>query len=140
MDKNSAIGLTLIAALLLAYFLWFSPQPKPPATKPVTATESVAKQDSSAIVEKTVANDSALAATYGDLSSSMVGEESVINLETEDIKISFSTKGGVIKELELKKFKTYSQKALKLVTPATNEFKLLSQYKGQEVNLYALYY
>ena len=29
MDKNSAIGLTLIAALLLVYFYWFSPKQGP---------------------------------------------------------------------------------------------------------------
>ena len=30
MDKNSAIGLTLIALLLLVYFYFFSPAPVPP--------------------------------------------------------------------------------------------------------------
>ena len=29
MDRNSAIGLTLIAFLLLAYFYWFSPSTQP---------------------------------------------------------------------------------------------------------------
>ena len=39
MDRNSAIGLTLIAALLLAYFYWFSPKPQPQSSQPaVTET------------------------------------------------------------------------------------------------------
>ena len=36
MDRNSAIGLTLIGALLLAYFYFFSPTPQPVVQKPVT--------------------------------------------------------------------------------------------------------
>jgi len=138
MDRNSAIGLTLIAGLLLVYFYFFSPQPQP-APKPVT-TESTTTPAQDSVVEKAVANDSLLAATYGEISTSMTGQQSIINLETEDLKIAFNTKGGIVSELELKKFKTYSQEALKLVTPATNQFKLLSQYNGQEVDLYSLYY
>ena len=44
MDRNSAIGLTLIALLLLGYFYWFSPPPQPEGQKPVTI-ESPAEDD-----------------------------------------------------------------------------------------------
>ncbi len=62
MDRNSAIGLTLIAVLLLGYFYWFSPTPDPAAQKPVTESQEVVPQDvaPSPIV---AANDSVLAAT-----------------------------------------------------------------------------
>ncbi len=139
MDRNSAIGLTLIAVLLLGYFYWFSPTPDPAAQKPVTESQEVVPQDvaPSPIV---AANDSVLAATYGSLSSAFKGEESLTSIETEDLKISFSNKGATIKDLELKKFKTYHQGPLKLVTPTSNVFTLSSNVQGKEVDLYNLYY
>ena len=139
MDKNSAIGLTLIAVLLLGYFYWFSPTP-PPATKKPTAIESPSNAAPDSIKTSIAPTDSTLVATYGDLSAAVKGEESTIQLENEDLKITFSNKGGVIKELELKKFKTYSQQPLKLITPGTNEFNLKTSYKGKEIDLYTLFY
>jgi YidC/Oxa1 family membrane protein insertase len=140
MDRNSAIGLTLIAGLLMVYFFWFAPKQDPKAQK-VTTTETTqqVKTDSSqtsAVVE----DDSVLTAQYGDLSSVLKGQEASTIIETQDVKATFSTKGGIIKELELKKYKTYSQEALKLISPNSNEFKLMSNYKGKDIDLYNLYY
>jgi YidC/Oxa1 family membrane protein insertase len=139
MDRNSAIGLTLIGALLLAYFYFFSPTPQAVDQKPLT-TEVLSPGAKDSTQTKSVAIDSALAASYGNLAASLTGEESLTQIETEDLKISFSNKGGVIKELELKKYKTYSQEALKLVTPDNSLFSLTSKYQGKDVDLYALYY
>jgi len=140
MDRNSAIGLTLIGALLLAYFYFFSPTPQPATQKPVTTEVLPSSGSTDTQQEKSVAIDSVLAASYGDLASSLSGEESLTQIETEDLKVSFSNKGGVIKELELKKYKTYSQEALKLVTPENSLFSLTSTYQGKEIDLYTLYY
>ncbi|MEX1241036.1 MAG: membrane protein insertase YidC [Cyclobacteriaceae bacterium] len=139
MDRNSAIGLTLIAALLLAYFYWFSPKPQPQATAPVT-TESPSQSVPDSAAQQDVVADSLLASSYGDFSSFARGAEKTTAVETEDLSIIFTSKGGVIKELELKKYKTYSQKPLKLVTPDRTDFELLTNYEGREVDLYSLYY
>lgn len=139
MDKNSAIGITLIAALLLTYFLWFAPSPPPPAPKTTTLTpQTEAAVDSTATPPQE--SDSVLASKYGELSSAMRGSETATRIETEDLIISFTNHGGVINELELKKFKTYHQKPLMLVTPTSNEFKLNAAYQGKEIDLYDLYY
>src|SRR5687767_3918103 len=108
MDRNSAIGLTLIAALLLAYFYWFSPKPQPQSTSPV-ATESPSPTAPDSAAQQDVVADSVLASNYGDLSSFARGTEKTTTIETEDLRVIFTSKGGVIKELELKKYKTYSQ-------------------------------
>jgi YidC/Oxa1 family membrane protein insertase len=141
MDRNSAIGLTLIAALLMVYFFWFAPKPDPNAQKVVT-TDSVqhAKTDSLPAGPSIVISDSTIAAQYGDLSSVISGQETSTIIETEDVKATFSSKGGVIKELELKKYKTYSQEALKLISPNSNSFSLLTNYKGKDIDLYNLFY
>lgn len=139
MDRNSAIGLTLIAALLLMYFYWFSPKSQPETAQPVV-TESPAEASPEQTAEELQAADSALTSAFGDFSSFARGSEKVIPVETEDLKIAFSSKGGIIRELELKKYKTYSQKPLKLVTPQRTEFNLLTKYEGKDLDLYDLFY
>jgi YidC/Oxa1 family membrane protein insertase len=138
MDRNSAIGLTLIAALLMAYFYWFSPVPPPPTPQPSSTPSEMGAQDSTQT--SAIPSDSALTATFGDLSSSMKGQEETTLIENEDLKLIFSNKGGILKEVELKKYKTYHQQPLKLITPTNNEFNLLAKYQGQDLDLYKLYY
>src|SRR5690606_7997751 len=105
MDRNSAIGLTLIAVLLVVYFYWFAPEPVPePETPAQTEAQAPAQQDTVRQQQVTAAPDSAMAAQFGDLSSFITGQEESITVETEDLRVIFSNRGGVIKELELKKY------------------------------------
>lgn len=139
MDRNSAIGFTLIAALLFGYFYFFSPTPPPPnAQKDAPQTSGNTTPDS--LQRSPVVSDSVLAATYGDLADAFKGEESSQVVETEDLRITFSTRGGVIREVELKNYQTYDKKPLKLVTPNDNEFSLTTRFNDQDLDLYKLYY
>jgi YidC/Oxa1 family membrane protein insertase len=142
MDRNSAIGLTLIAGLLLAYFYWFAPKPQEAPKVPTATEQRIAATDSSAVVVKgePEASDSVLTATYGDLSAAMKGTDATTTVETGDLRIVFANRGGIIRELELKKFKTYDQKPLLLVQPLSTAFNLSTQYQGREIDLYTLYY
>ncbi|MEJ1241743.1 membrane protein insertase YidC [Chryseolinea sp. T2] len=140
MDKNSAIGLTLIALLLLVYFYWFAPttQPVPPTKQSVP---SLAETKSDTLRgEPAPAADSLLVAQLGVLGSSLEGTETTTRVETEDLDITFSNRGGIIKDLELKKFKTYHKAPLKLITPTSNEFSLRTSVNGRDLDLYTLYY
>jgi len=137
MDRNSAIGLSLIAALLFAYFYWFAPKPDPAQQ---TAQPKIVRTDSIIAKKPVVENDSLLAASYGNLSAFFKGNEAPTVIETQDVKATFSNKGGIIKELELKHYKTYDQRPLKLIAPTSNEFNLLTQYQGKEIDLYSLFY
>jgi len=139
MDRNSAIGLTLIAGMMMVYFFWLSPQPEKSQTQAAspTTTESVTKP---VATPEPVITDSVLTATYGDLSAAFKGEEKLTSIETADLKINFSNKGGVIQYLELKNYKTYSKKPLVLIEPTSNSFRLQTKFKGEELDLYSLYY
>jgi YidC/Oxa1 family membrane protein insertase len=131
----------LIAVLLLAYFYWFSPKQEPATVqKPIVIKSTDVTKSDSIQGGKITENDSLVAAAYGDLSGFLKGEESATTIETEDVKITFSNKGGVIKALELKHFKTYDQQPLYLISPKSTSFNLLSQYQGKEIDLYDLYY
>lgn len=139
MDRNSAIGLTLIAALLLMYFYWFSPTTQPKSDQPVVA-ESQAPASPEQSGKERETPDSVLTSTYGNFSSFARGDEKIIPIETEDLMIAFTSKGGIIRELELKKYKTYSQRPLKLIAPQRTEFNLLTKYDGRDLDLYDLFY
>jgi YidC/Oxa1 family membrane protein insertase len=137
MDRNSAIGLTLIAAILLAYTLWFSPSTPPPPQekKPETSGQTAPAPKTADVVP-----DSVLSQTYGDLASAFKGEDQSTTIQTQDLKVTFSSKGGTIKDLELVRYRTYNQTPLKLITPETNQFNLLARYNGKDIDLYSLYY
>jgi YidC/Oxa1 family membrane protein insertase len=140
MDRNSAIGLTLMAALLLAYFIWFAPKPEDlpqPAEAPVS--EQVNKTPGT--TDQPVAvPDSVLTAQYGDFSSYLKGSEDFTTIETNDLKIVFSNKGGAIRNLELKHYKTYHGEPLVLMDPSSNSILLKTTYQGQPVDLSKVFY
>jgi YidC/Oxa1 family membrane protein insertase len=97
MDKNSAIGLTLIALLLLVYFYWFAPTtPTVAPTKQSVPSLAETKADTLITAPAQVA-DSLLVAQLGDLGSALNGTETATRVETEDLDITFSSRGGVLK-------------------------------------------
>ncbi len=135
MDRNSAIGLTLIAVLLLVYFNFFAPEP-PKEVPPTITTE---RTDSTTTTG--ASKEEALQLRTGTaLDSLLTGEEKLTKIETGDLIVTFTNRGGVIKEVELKNFKTYFQKPLLLATASTNSFKLNATYEGKDVDLYSLFY
>ncbi|MEQ9415266.1 MAG: membrane protein insertase YidC, partial [Cyclobacteriaceae bacterium] len=145
MDRNSAIGLTLIAVLLLLYFNYFSPTPPPPPAEPsqVTAVDSTINEmqvADGATPRAIVQNDSLLQQQYGGLSSFINGTEKITTVENDELSVTLTSRGGIFNEVLLKKFKTYYQEPLYLVTPQSNTFSLLALYEGREVDLFKLYY
>jgi YidC/Oxa1 family membrane protein insertase len=136
MDRNSAIGLTLIAALLFSYFYFFSPDPQP--VQPPVAKEQ--QKHPGIDTASNSQSDSLRAASYGSLSPVAKGEEKMTQVQTKDLNVSFSNHGGIIKELELRNYKTYKKQPLKLITPDRTSFNLIANYNGKDVDLYDLFY
>lgn len=139
MDRNSAIGLTLIGAMLMVYFFWFATPQQPEqqtASTPSLPIDSVGKPSP---VEQ-VKDDSLAAATYGNIATAFKGEEKLTGVKTNKLNITFSNKGGVIQYAELTNFKTYFGKPLVLIDKNSSDFKLTTKYKGEELDLYSLFY
>lgn len=133
MDRNSAIGLTLIAVLLWVYFTWFAPQPTPaPEASPVPAAAD-SLRSSTNVTPQQPADTTLLTA------APMMAEE-LTRIETEDMVLTFTNKGGILREVELKKYKTYYQKPLLLVSQGSNSFSLTTAIDGKNVDLYSLFY
>jgi YidC/Oxa1 family membrane protein insertase len=141
MDRNSAIGLTLIGALLMVYFFWFA-NPQQAVQQPVASTPSIGVDSvgKPAPVTVNAAADSAAAATFGSIATAFKGEEKISSIKTNKLNLSFSNKGGVIQYAELTNFKTYFGKPLVLIDQKSSTFKLTTKYKGEELDLYSLYY
>lgn len=143
MDRNSAIGLTIIAVLLLLYFNYFSPAPVPPKETPpsVSSTDKInADTTKTTAIADAPLNDSTVLRQYGSLSALLQGDEKVTIVENSELLITFSNRGGIPREVQLKKFKTYYQQPLYLLTEGRNSFSLMAQYEGKEIDLYTLFY
>ncbi len=144
MDKNQATGLLLISLMVMVYFYFFGGSPEL-AEQPVQTTEQViTEQQPAQLNEAPTLPDSVQQILnqqqYGNLAAAANGTSQLITVENEDVRLVFNTKGGVIEEVELKKYKTYSKEPLILVDANSRVQKLIARQNGREVNLYDLFY
>ena len=80
-------------------------------------------QSANAVPSETAKADSAIASEqFGAFSNASKGEEKLFVIENEVQKITLTSKGGQIKSIELKKYKTWDKKQLILFTDKTNSF------------------
>lgn len=134
MDKNFIIGLVLIMLMLIGYQM-LVPQPVEPT--PVSQVEKQAVRPSE---QNNPSTDSLqVLSPNGDSSLVAVAQQDLV-IETVDAKIVFSNKGGILKEVSLKKYKTYDQKPLYLIAENHNEFDLELPTQTGNVKLTNLYF
>ncbi len=132
MDKNSIYGLLIIGAILIGWMFLTKPSASELA-KQQQQHDSIAHFQNAALKAKAalavsnapgasgidtsaVMSDSAKAAiqkqAYGDFSEAAIGENKIITIENEVMKLNIASKGGRIASVELKKYKTFDQKPL----------------------------
>ncbi len=148
MDRNSIIGLLLIMGILVGYGVWMNPsqeeidrqkfvqdsiaavQAKLKTTTAATANASptIGSTDSTVTVQPV--NDSLVVAQqnqvhvakYGAFAAAAGGKEEVKTLETDKFILTFSNKGGRLKDVELKEFKTKGGEPVHLFNPSSALF------------------
>lgn len=147
MDRNQAIGLVLIAGLLIVYSLVFRPpvQEEPiPLNDTTAVTSSVQPNEinTSQPVEKPdqQIQDSLLNSQYGAFASAMTGTEETFTIETEMAKYNFSTIGGSVESVELKDYKTHSKEPLILFDESSNRLQMQIGTTNGVVDLASLNY
>ena len=130
MDRNSIIGIVLIAGILILWTTLNKPSKEQveDAKRKRDSIELVRQKEiaqqkieeaakiqkpvvEEAVVERT-AQDSILKSMYGSFATAGAGEKEFISLENELLKIKISTLGGRVYSAELKDYKTYTQKPL----------------------------
>ncbi len=133
MDKNFIIGLMLIMLMLLGYQL-LVPTPEEPVKTEEVATQSIPVTDKSTSANG-ISNDSSATDTLNPAI-----EPKDIIFETSDARIVLTNKGGLLKEVLLKKYKTYDQKPLYLISENYNKFQLNLPTSKGNVDLAKIYF
>ena len=122
MDRNSLIGLALIASIFLVFSQYMFPTPpETPKTEviknPLTAKDSLKNnpKDTTALAQ----NDSAaisqeMTNAFGVFAPFAQGKEETTTLENDFLRLTLTNKGAKIQLAELKNYKTHEQKPLLL--------------------------
>ena len=146
MDRNQLIGIVLIMAMLVGYQL-LVPKPAPDAESTVSAqsgkqaAQPMQPVKSTATAKVAQPLDSVAAkAKFGDFATLASGEARDITVENKEVKITFSTQGGQVKEVVLKNYKTYDQKPLVLIDPQSSQTVLELPTNRGKVDLHKLYF
>jgi len=122
-DKNTVIGFVLLAILFFAFFWYNSQQNQLILQEKKRVDDSLARVAAArAIVKDTVAaridslkSDSAnKIATAGGFEAAAFGIETTTVIENELMRVTFTNKGGQVKQVELKKYKAYNGKPVVL--------------------------
>ena len=105
MDKNSIIGLVLIAALLFGYSYYTAenmPQQPVQTTPAVTEAEVTqqANQDAQAFAQVAVMDSTALF-----FNCRTAGKDSLVAIENEKLRVELNRKGGMVANVYLKEYK-----------------------------------
>lgn len=161
MDRNSIIGLSIIGLLIVGYSIY-----NQPGEAELKALKH--KQDSIAAVEakrtkEAAINTSGISDTiavvpvsgdtlsdstrvemgkqeFGDFAPASTGTEQILTLENKLIKLSISSRGGMIKGIELKKYKTWDGKPVVLMADDSSYAALTFSAQNRIINTGKLFF
>lgn len=160
MDKNSIIGLIIIAAMIIGYSIYTQPSQEELAQQKElqiqdsikTANEKAAPimEEPEVLVEEELVGDDSLSvaqadeklqATFGDLANAAEGKEKEIVIENDKYKAVVSSKGGLLTYLELKEYKTYDSLPLIMFEQNKSLQNMVFDYPGfGRINFTDLYF
>ena len=132
MDKNQATGLILLFGILFAYFTFFAPKPEqlPAAKKEAAKLAADAGKKAS---QEEIAYSGLRQAGLED--SSITIDTIPLILENEDIRVSISPLGGQVREVQLKKYKTWDGKPLILLSGKRSSQHFFVNASGKRLDL-----
>lgn len=150
MGKQETFGFILIAAVLMAWMYFTSPQRQPVQDKNIVpqelAKDSAAQkaqpeQPASRPDENQPAPTAASLDSLGKyFSGAATGKEKTFTIETDDYIAELSTRGGNIKKWTLKNYKTWDQHPVQLVNNGGDFNLLFSTSDGKLINTKELYF
>ncbi|MDF3077661.1 MAG: rane protein insertase YidC [Sphingobacteriaceae bacterium] len=148
MDKNTFTGLFLILIILVGSTFLMKPndqelkrekfvQDSIANSKSGKNLAPVAKINKPAQTQTPSLDSAQLKGPFG---GAMAGTDQAVTLENEHIKVNISTKGGRVKSVLLKQFKTYDQKPLIMFEGDGNKFGLRFNAAGKSISTNNLYF
>ncbi|MFZ4621243.1 MAG: membrane protein insertase YidC [Bacteroidota bacterium] len=137
MGRQETLGFVLIAAILMAWMYYTSPQRQPqqqakPATEQTAqnpsagngaAKKEIVQQQSSPAPASAVQTVSDSLGKY--FSGTELGREQTFTIETENYIAELSTRGGAIKQWTLKNHKTWDNHPVQMVNDPRGDFSVL---------------
>ncbi|WP_219226273.1 membrane protein insertase YidC [Pedobacter antarcticus] len=145
MDKNTFTGLFLIMIVLAGSFYFFKPSEAELKQERERIALDSAKKAGTVTTPAAAAAQTAVpaldsATLNGPFGANISGTEATSVLENNELKLTFSNKGGKIKSVELKNEKNYQGKPVVLFDGDKNEFGLTLVIGGKKVNTNDLYF
>jgi YidC/Oxa1 family membrane protein insertase len=158
MDRNSTIGLVLIFAVLVIFSYINKPSQKEiEAAKQRRDSIEMANQLAQKEIETqqaaqlraqtdqqqssdSLSVENELRNLYGDFSVSATGEDKLIVLENNLMKVSLSTKGGKVQSVELKNYKRHDGSKLILIEDGKSEQHLNFFAQNRNIRTDELYF
>jgi len=166
MNRDSIIGFILIAGIMIGYTYWMTPSEEELAEKQAKkqhTNDSIAEVDrrkeekqitlaqamerTAQLQEAVEEGENQSSDTYSDLKSkydlfanAAIGDEKLYILENELIKLEISNKGGHIKTIELKEYKTFDSLPVILFNPETSKFGLSFFSHNRIINTEEFYF
>lgn len=146
MDRNQIIGLVVMLVFITVYFQFFAPEP--PIEEPANTEQQIASNQSIDINqvqdEVTALSDSAKSRLnemkYGLFSGKADGNEKIVKIETDDLIVQFSTKGGTVKEVIVKGFKDFRGNPLVLLDAEHAAQHFYVGHLSKNIDLSSLYF
>ncbi len=149
MGKQETLGFILIAAVLMAWMWFSSPQRQPAQEKKVVQHEvakDVDQKSAPAVLTEQqnkiqpatpVAAPDSLGKYFGGKDA---GREQVFTIETDYYIVELSTKGGLVKKWTLKKYQTWDKHDVQLVGSDGDFSLLFTTSDGKLINTHNLFF
>ena len=125
MDKNQVTGFILIGLIMVGFYYFTQPSPEEMARMQAQRDSIAAvQQEQLVLAEKSELNDivaneiqqsldsNFYSNKYGEFAPFVNGEENIVTLENERIKVMLSNKGAKVYSVELKDYLTHDKKPL----------------------------
>lgn len=147
MDRNSIIALVLIAIIVIIWSIWTSQnavhQQVLPPKEDTIATSKPIERDRDTLATQAVKNDSIdILEKYGTYFIPFIkGVEKTVTIENDLIIAKISSKGGVLKSLKLKNYKSWNGYPVQLIWSKLGVLSInLSSREAKKIDTRDLYY
>jgi YidC/Oxa1 family membrane protein insertase len=147
MDKNTYTGFFLIVLILIGSYFLLRPSEADikkeklvqDSIKRAVAAKTVApvKSDTAKKTVATLADSALLKTPFG---AATIGSQKFITLENKELRVQLSTQGGRVYSVELKNYKTADKKPLILFDGDKNQFGLILNIPGKNINTGDLFF
>ncbi len=160
MDRNSIFGIVIIGMLIIGYSIYTQPSAEERLAlqhqhdsiaavmkeetqrkeKEIAQQKAVITDTSSSVQLSDSAKQEVMKQELGDFASAASGSDKLFTLENSLVKVTLSNQGGRIKNVALKKYKTFDGKPVLLLGSDSAEFGLSLSAQNRIINTNHLFF